>query len=174
MDSFINLLSKIGLNVRYCICVFIIACICSWYGLDGYSKDSYVRELVNYCILILPVHAIIVGLLMVIISNKFRKYIVEEKGYKTDKDGKIEKWNNVYKDLNRVSLNYATNIVTLFMGILIYTIKVCDLSTHENSKSERFFLLIIICFSILFLIFFAKTSKIIITQIYGEINESPK
>ena len=174
MDSFINLLSKIGLNVRYCICVFIIACICSWYGLDGYSKENYVRELIDYCILILPVHAIIVAFMIIIINEKFKNYIVKEKGYKKDKDGKIEKWNEIYKDLNRVSFNYATNLATLFIGILIYTIKVCDSSTYENSKSEQSFLFVIIRISIVFLIIFAKTSNIIITQIYNDINESPK
>lgn len=176
MDNslFMHLLSNMGFNAKYCSSVFITGIICSWYGVDGYKDDNYIKELANCTILILPVHILITFLIMWMLNIKFRRYIVQEKGFKTDKDGNIIVWHKIYNQFNKIATNQAINLSTYIIISSTYIISIFEyLRIIEYDKSVSNYLCCIIGCSFLFVFiisFFSGNAMICI--IYHKINDT--
>mgnify|MGYP001187485324 CR=1 FL=1 len=171
MDSMINLLfSKAGLTGKYIISVLVSAIVYSWYGIENFDNENFIKELINYTILILPIHASLTFVLFLMLYQNFRRYLIKEKRYKHDKLGNIFEWKNICPYFNHIAFKMSY-CLTSYM--IIGTIYILYFVLYPYKIHELLFMTKVIlascCIFCLMIRLFAFPS--FLAQIYNDIKK---
>jgi len=171
------LLFKTNRIGKYVANVLICALMCSWHGLIGYSNEDYIQNLINYYIYIFPIHFVLSYILVIAFLFFFRSFLKEEKGYKVDKDDRIEEWEIIYPHFNQKIFLLSAKLSTIIICFSIYFLNIAySLNIiHIKINLPMIFAEFILIFGILFIVVLLLFSrKIFILEIFKYVHERTK